>query len=32
LKGDKMIYMDMTTVPDARTRGSELGKKIMANL
>ena len=32
LKGDKMIYMDMTTVPDARTRGSELGRKIMANL
>jgi len=32
LKGDKMIYMDMTTVPDARKRGAELGRKIMANL
>jgi hypothetical protein len=32
LKGDKMIYMDMTTVPDARTRGAQLGRKIMANL
>ena len=32
LKGDKMIYMDMTTVPNARTRGAELGRKIMANL
>jgi hypothetical protein len=31
LKGDKMIYMDMTTVPDARTRGAQLGRKIMAN-
>jgi hypothetical protein len=30
LKGDKMIYMDMTTVPDARTRGVQLGRKIMA--
>jgi len=32
LKGDKMIYMDMTTVPNARARGAELGRKIMANL
>jgi len=32
LKGDKMIDMDMTTVPDARARGAVLGKKIVANL
>lgn len=31
LKGDKMIYMNMTTVPDARIRGAELGRKIMSN-
>jgi hypothetical protein len=32
LKGDEMIYLEMTWVPDARTRGAEIGKKIMAKL
>jgi hypothetical protein len=32
LKGDAMIYMETTWVPDARTRGAEIGKKIMGNL
>jgi hypothetical protein len=32
LKGDEMIYLEMTWVPDARTRGAEIGKKIMSKL
>ncbi len=32
LKGDAMIYLETTWVPDARTRGAEIGKKIMGNL
>jgi hypothetical protein len=32
LKGDEMIYLEMTWVPDARTRGAEIGKKIMGKL
>jgi len=32
LKGDAMIHMDTTWVPEARKRGSALGSKIMANL
>ena len=32
LKGDAMIYLETTWVPDARTRGAEIGKKIIGNL
>jgi hypothetical protein len=32
LKGDKLISLNTTWVPDARTRGAQLGRKIMANL
>jgi hypothetical protein len=32
LKGDAMIYLETTWVPDARMRGAEIGKKIMGNL
>jgi hypothetical protein len=32
LKGDAMIYMETTWVPDARVRGAEIGEKIMGNL
>lgn len=32
LKGDALIHLDTTWVPDARTRGSELSRKIVANL
>jgi hypothetical protein len=32
MKGDAMIYMETTWVPDARARGSEIGKKIIGNL
>jgi hypothetical protein len=31
-KGDAMIHLDMTRVPDARNRGTALGNKIIANL
>ncbi len=31
-KGDAMIYLETTWVPDARTRGAEIGKKIIGNL
>lgn len=31
-KGDTIIYLEMTWVPDARTRGAEISKKIMGNL
>ena len=31
-KGDAMIYLETTWVPDARVRGAEIGKKIMGNL
>lgn len=32
LKGSAMIHLDTTWVPDARTRGADLGRKIMGNL
>jgi hypothetical protein len=32
MKGDAMIYMETTWVPNARERGVEIGKKIMGNL
>lgn len=32
MKGDAMIYMETTWVPDARMRGAEIGKKIIGNL
>ncbi len=32
MKGDAMIYMETTWVPDARARGAEIGKKIVGNL
>jgi hypothetical protein len=32
MKGDAMIYMETTWVPDARRRGAEIGKKIVGNL
>jgi hypothetical protein len=32
MKGDAMIYMETTWVPDARMRGAEIGKKIMEKL
>ena len=32
MKGDAMIYMETTWVPDARSRGAEIGKKIIGNL
>jgi hypothetical protein len=32
LKGDEMIHLDMTWVPDARKRGAEIGNKIAGNL
>jgi hypothetical protein len=31
-KGDVLIAMQMTWVPDARTRGVEIGKKITGSL
>lgn len=31
-KGDAMIYLEMTWVPEARTRGAEISKKIIGNL
>lgn len=32
LKGDTMVRMDTALVPDARTRGFAIGKKILGNL
>jgi hypothetical protein len=32
LKGDVMIHLDTTLVPDARVRGAEIGKKITSHL
>jgi hypothetical protein len=32
LKGDVMIHLDTTLVPDARVRGAEIGKKITSRL
>jgi hypothetical protein len=32
LKGDTMIRLDTTLVPDARTRGAQIGKKILSGL
>jgi hypothetical protein len=32
LKGDTMIHMDTTLVPDARMRGAAIGKKILSRL
>jgi hypothetical protein len=32
MKGDAMIYLETTWVPDARARGAEIGKKIVGNL
>ena len=32
MKGDAMIYMETTWVPDARMRGAKIGKKIIGNL
>jgi len=32
LKGNNLIYLDMTYVPDARTRGADLGRKIISHL
>ncbi len=32
LKGDTMVRMDTALVPDARMRGSAIGKKILGNL
>jgi hypothetical protein len=32
MKGDAMIYMETTWVPDAKMRGAEIGKKIMEKL
>ncbi len=32
MKGDAMIYMETTWVPNARERGAEIGRKIMGKL
>jgi hypothetical protein len=32
MKGDAVITMSMMFVPDARMRGSEIGKKIIGKL
>lgn len=32
VKGETMIHMDTTFVPDARTRGAQIGKKILGRL
>jgi len=32
LKGDSMIQMNTTYVPDARTRGADIGRKIVSHL
>jgi hypothetical protein len=32
VKGETMIHMDTTVVPDARTRGSQIAKKILGRL
>ncbi len=32
VKGETMIHMDTTLVPDARTRGAQIGKKILGRL
>ncbi len=31
-KGDALIHLEMTWVPEARMRGAEIGKKIAGNL
>jgi len=31
LKGDNMIHLDTTYVPDARTRGADIGRKIVSH-
>jgi hypothetical protein len=32
LKGSNVIHLDLTQVPDARTRGMEIGRKIVAKM
>jgi hypothetical protein len=32
LKGDSMIHLDLTSVPDARTRGGEIARRIAARM
>ena len=32
LKGDSVIHLELTYVPDARTRGGEIGRKIVSHL
>ena len=32
LKGDSMVHLELTYVPDARMRGAEIGKKIVSKL
>ncbi len=32
LKGDSLIHLETTYVPDARTRGADLGRKIISHL
>ncbi len=32
LKGDNMVHLELTYVPDAKTRGAEIGRKIAGHL
>jgi hypothetical protein len=32
LKGDSVVHLDLTYVPEAKTRGAEIGRKIAAHL
>jgi len=32
LKGDSMVHLELTYVPEAKTRGAEIGRKIAAHL
>lgn len=32
LKGDNLISLELTYIPDARTRGAEIGRRIAAHL
>jgi hypothetical protein len=32
LKGDSMVHLELTYVPEAKTRGAEIGRKITAHL
>jgi hypothetical protein len=32
LKGDNMVHLDLTYIPDAKTRGADIGRKIAAHL